>query len=197
MDTSKGSPAPTIAPTAVVSDRADLDEGVVIWEFSQVREGAAIGSNSTVGSHAYIDTGVIVGSNCKIQSGVLLFNGCEIADGVFIGPGAVITNDRVPRAIHPDGSLKGQGDWEIGRTVVGKGASIGARATLVAGVGVGEFSLIAAGAVVTRDVPPHALVVGVPARIEGWICCCGSRLEPAGSEGECTSCGRTHPIESP
>lgn len=196
MDTSTGSPPHRIAATAVVSADADLGSGAVIWEFSQVREGATIGSGTSVGSHCYIDFGVSIGSNCKIQSGALLFHGSEISDGVFIGPGAVITNDVVPRAINPDGSLKGSADWEVARTTVGRGASIGARATLVAGVAVGEFGLVGAGAVVTHDVPAHALVVGVPARIQGWICCCGEALETDGSEGECSACGRRHPIES-
>ena len=156
----------------------------------------SIGANTTVGSHSYIDFEVIIGSNCKIQSGVLLFHGCEVGDGVFIGPGVVVTNDLVPRAINPDGSLKGPRDWEVGKTTISRGASIGARATLVAGVAVGEFALVGAGAVVTRDVPDHALVTGVPARVRGWVCCCGTRLTPHGSEGVCRSCGRKHPIES-
>ena len=196
MENSTGAAPPTIAPTAIVSDGADLSPGAVVWEFTQVREGAVIGSNTSVGSHTYIDADVVIGANCKVQSGALLFRGSQIADGVFVGPGAIITNDRMPRAIHPDGTRKGAADWDVDETRVGRGASIGAGATLVAGVTVGEFALVAAGAVVTSDVPPHGLVTGVPARIAGWVCCCGTRLTESGSQGVCPTCQRTHSITS-
>jgi len=188
---------PTVAPSAVVSGGAHLSRGTMIWEFTQIREGAFIGPNTSVGSHSYIDADVSVGANCKIQSGALIFKGARLADGVFVGPGAVITNDRVPRAIQPDGTQKRASDWSVTETRVGYGASIGAGATLVAGVDVGDFSLVAAGAVVTRDVPHHGMVAGVPARGAGWVCCCGARLEVTGPQGECPSCQRTHSVESP
>jgi acetyltransferase-like isoleucine patch superfamily enzyme len=115
---------------------------------------------------------------------------------VFIGPGAIITNDRSPRAINPDGARKDGGDWVVSKTHVHRGASIGAGAILIAGVTVGEFALVAAGAVVTRDVPSYGLVAGRPAQPLGWVCCCGSRLTEEGSQGVCPSCHRTHQISS-
>ena len=196
MESTRGEALPTIAPTALVADGAELSPGTVVWEFTQVREGVLIGPNTSVGSHAYIDAGVVIGANCKIQTGALLFRGSHLADGVFVGPGAIVTNDRTPRAIQPDGTRKGTADWEVDETRIGRGASIGAGATLVAGVDVGEFALVAAGAVVTRDVPPNGLVAGVPARVVGWVCCCGTRLTEAGSQGDCPKCQRTHPITS-
>ncbi len=185
-----------VAPSAVVSPHATIGEDVVVWEFTQVREGAEIGRRTSIGSHTYVDRDVVIGAHCKIQSGALLFKGTVVEDGVFIGPGAVVTNDRVPRAINPDGTLKSGDDWSISETRIGRGASLGARSTLIAGVEVGAFALVAAGAVVTRDVPPHALVAGVPARVVGWVCCCGTRLEVHDERGVCPSCSRTHTISS-
>ncbi len=172
---------------ALVSPNARLGTNVAVWAFTQVREGASIGSGTTIGSHSYIDVGVEIGSDCKIQSGVLLFKGAVLSEGVFVGPGAVVTNDMYPRAINPDGSRKGEDDWAVLSTRIGRGASLGARSLLIAGIEVGDFALVAAGAVVTGDVPAHALVVGVPAKQRGWVCWCG---HPVGSTGRCPSCQR-------
>lgn len=154
---------------AVVSPRAVLGDDVAVWAFTQVREDATVGPRTTIGSHSYVDAGVVIGSDCKIQSGALLFRGTEIGDGVFVGPGVVVTNDRRPRAVNPDGSKKAPGDWELVRTRVEDQASLGARSVLVAGITVGHHALVGAGAVVTRDVPPYAVVAGVPARHIGWV----------------------------
>ena len=172
---------------ALVSPDARLGNGVAVWAFTQVREGASIGSGTSIGSHSYIDADVEIGRDCKIQSGVLLFKGAVLADGVFVGPGAVVTNDMYPRAINPDGSRKGADDWAVLSTRIGRGASLGARSLLIAGIEVGDFALVAAGAVVTEDVAPHALVVGVPAKQRGWACWCG---HPVASTGRCPSCQR-------
>lgn len=175
---------------ALVSAEADLGEDVAIWAFTQVREGALIGARTSVGSHSYIDADVRIGADCKIQSGALLFKGAVIEDGVFIGPGAVITNDMYPRAVNPDGDKKSNADWEVIETTVRRGASLGARSLLIAGIEVGEFALIAAGAVATKDVPPHALVAGVPAEQKGWVCVCGNPVTIDGTTGRCGSCHR-------
>lgn len=185
-----------VDPKALVSPDAHIGDDSAIWAFTQVREGAVIGDRTTVGSHSYIDTDVVVGADCKVQSGVLLFKGAVLADGVFIGPGAIVTNDRVPRAVNADGSRKESEDWTVAETVVEQGVSLGAGTILVAGVTVGEWSMVAAGAVVTHDVPPHALVAGVPARQIGWVCSCGARVELEEGRGVCRACGTALTVSS-
>lgn len=177
-----------VDPKAHVSPDAQIGDDTAIWAFTQVREDAVIGDGTSVGSHSYIDTRVVVGADCKIQSGVLLFKGARIADGVFVGPGVIVTNDRIPRAVNPDGSRKQGTDWTIAETTVGRGASLGAGSILIAGISVGDWAMIAAGAVVTRDVPPHALVAGVPARRLGWVCACGARVQVEDGRGVCPEC---------
>jgi len=186
-----------IHPSAEVAQEARIGDGVHIWAFSQVREDANIGASTTIGSHSYIDAGVVVGANCKIQSGSLLFQGTTLEDGVFVGPGAIVTNDRRPRAITPEGDLKRAEDWTIVPTTVKTGAALGAGSVLTPGVVVGDFAMVAAGAVVSRNVPPHALVAGVPARRIGWVCCCGEQLEIEDENGVCRACLRTHRLSSP
>lgn len=158
-----------IAPTADVDASASIGAGAKIWHLAQVREGAVIGDRSIVGRGAYIDHGVHVGEDCKIQNYALVYAPAELADGVFIGPAAVLTNDLYPRAIDPDGALKTADDWNPAGVRIGKGAAIGARAVVLPGVDIGEWAMVAAGAVVTRPVPAYALVVGVPARRVGWV----------------------------
>jgi acetyltransferase-like isoleucine patch superfamily enzyme len=124
---------------------------------------------------------------------VFIYHGATLDDGVFIGPGAILTNDRQPRAINPDGSLKSADDWQVGPIFVGYGASIGAGCIVLPGVTIGRFAMTGAGAVITRDVPAHGLAVGAPARLVGYVCSCGSRLavedEPGGLHGRCAGCG--------
>lgn len=175
-----------IHPTAEVSDRATVGPGTSIWNQAQVREGAAIGANCVLGLGVYVDFDVRIGNNVKIQNRVSVFHGSTIEDGVFLGPHAVLTNDRNPRAINPDGSLKSADDWSVSPIVIKYGASIGAGALVLPGVTVGRFALVGAGAVVSRDVPDFALVVGVPARQVGWVCPSGHRLqEETLACGEC------------
>ncbi|HEX9117475.1 MAG TPA: acyltransferase [Anaerolineae bacterium] len=189
--------SPFVHPTAVVSPEASVGEGTRIWQHCQVREGAVIGSNCILSKGVYVDAGVHIGDNVKIQNGVSIYHGVTLEDGVFCGPHCVFTNDRQPRAINPDGTLKTGADWSVSETIVRYGAAIGAHATLVCGITVGRWAMVGAGAVVTHDVPDHGLVYGNPARLHGFVCACGARLAarsaPEGEEAvrlRCTECRR-------
>lgn len=171
-----------IVESADVAENAVIGDESSVWHLAQVREGAVLGANCIVGRGAYIGTGVRLGDNCKVQNYALVYEPAVLADGVFIGPAVVLTNDTYPRAVNPDGSLKSVHDWEPVGVTIGRGASIGARAVCVAPVTIGEWAMIAAGAVVTRDVPAYALVVGVPARQLGWVSRAGARLEDSGGD---------------
>ncbi|WP_322821886.1 acyltransferase [Chloroflexus sp.] len=188
-----------IHPTATVDPQAQIGDNTRVWHWTQIREDVVIGSESIIGKGCYFDAGVRVGSRVKIQSNVSVFRGVTIEDGVFVGPHVCFTNDKTPRAINPDGTLKGLEDWTVTPTLVKYGASIGANATIVCGVTIGRFAMVAAGSVVTRDVPDYGLVMGNPARLAGYVCPCGVRL-PGGpirqSEARtCPACGRVTVIE--
>jgi len=188
-----------IHPTADVSPDAMIGDGTIIWHQAQVREGARLGHGCIVGKGVYIDFGVKIGDHVKIQNYASIYHGAEIEDGVFIGPHVCFTNDNLPRAVNPDGKLKGSGDWEEGHILVQRGASLGANATILPKVVVGEWAMVGAGAVVTKNVPAHGLVVGNPARLVGFVCACGGRLR-AGNESEgkmlarCVRCETVVPI---
>lgn len=174
-----------ILDSADVDATAAIGDGSTVWHLAQVRGDAVIGEDCVIGRGAYIGTGVRMGSRCKVQNYALVYEPAVLEDGVFIGPAAVLTNDTFPRAVNPDGSLKSAHDWEPVGVTVRQGAAVGARAVCVAPVVVGRWATVAAGAVVTRDVPDHALVAGVPARRIGWVGRAGVRLEPhAGESGE-------------
>ena len=184
-------------PTSEVSPQARIGEGTKIWRHCQIREGAMIGRNCILGKGVYVDSQVRIGNNVKIQNGVCIYEGVTLEDGVLCGPHCVFTNDRLPRAVNPDGTLKAADDWLVGETLVRSGASVGANATIVCGVTVGHWSMIGAGSVVTHDVPDHGLVYGNPARLRGFVCPCGSRLilvdpltvnQPSDVEMACPSC---------
>ena len=177
-----------IAPSADVSEQAVIGEGSSIWHLAQVREHAVLGADCIVGRGAYIGEGARLGDNCKVQNYALVYEPARLGDGVFIGPAVVLTNDRFPRAVNPDGTLKSASDWEAVGVTIGTGAAIGARAVCVAPVSVGEWAMVAAGAVVTGDVPAHALVAGVPARRIGWVGRAGLPLE-AVADDEAFSAG--------
>ncbi|MFO7245065.1 MAG: acyltransferase [Actinomycetes bacterium] len=158
-----------VVSTADVADDAIIGDGSSIWHLAQVREHARIGRNCIVGRGAYIGTGVVMGDGCKVQNYALVYEPAVLEDGVFVGPSVVFTNDHFPRAINPDGTPKSAHDWEPVGVTVRHGASIGARAVCVAPVTIGRWATVAAGAVVTKDVPDYALVAGVPARRVGWV----------------------------
>jgi UDP-2-acetamido-3-amino-2,3-dideoxy-glucuronate N-acetyltransferase len=165
-----------IHPTADVSDAAEIGAGTSIWNQCQVRENVRIGSGCILSKDVYVDAGVQIGDHVKIQNGISIYHGVTLEDGVFCGPHCVFTNDKQPRAINPDGSLKSGDDWALSTTRVRTGAAIGAGAIIVCGVTIGQWAMIGAGAVVTRDVPDYGLVYGNPARLHGFVCACGGKL---------------------
>jgi acetyltransferase-like isoleucine patch superfamily enzyme len=183
-----------IHPTAEVSPDATLGDGCRVWRQVHIREHAVIGEGSIVGAGVYVGEEVRIGRNCKIQNNALLYEGLTLEDGVFVGPQVCFTNDFLPRAVNPDLSLKAAVDWELGKTLVRQGASVGAQSVVVTGVTIGQWALVGAGSVVTHNVPDHALVYGQPARIKGWVCTCARRVQVRrageGVEGWCAVCER-------
>jgi len=168
-------------PSAIVDDPCQIGGGTKIWHFSHVMQGSSIGRNCILGQNVHVASGVLIGNNVKIQNNVSLYTGVELEDDVFCGPSMVFTNVVTPRS-HVNRKS------EYKRTVVKRGASLGANCTIVCGVTIGEYAFVGAGAVVTRNVPPRALVVGVPARQIGWVCECGLRLQVGMTEATCPVC---------
>jgi acetyltransferase-like isoleucine patch superfamily enzyme len=197
-------PTARVHPTADVEDDVEIGAATAIWHRAQVRAGARLGAECIVGKDVFIDLGVQIGDRVKIQNGALVYHGVTVEDGVFIGPGAILTNDRNPRAVTTSGELARDDDWTIAPVALRTGSSIGAGAVVVAGCEVGAYALVGAGAIVTRDVAPHALVVGNPGRRIGWVCDCGRRLRDAatgapapasaglGAVFECATCERRY-----
>ncbi|MER6995015.1 acyltransferase [Streptomyces sp. NPDC000410] len=184
-----------VQPTAQVAESAVIGDSSSVWELAQIREDARLGEGCVIGRGAYVGTGVRMGDNCKLQNYSLVYEPAELGNGVFIGPAVVLTNDHNPRSIDPEGKQKRGGDWEAVGVKIADGASIGARSVCVAPIEIGRWAMIAAGAVVTKDVPDFALVVGVPARQIGWVGHEGVRLvEREGEAGvwECPKSGRLY-----
>lgn len=175
-------------PTAVIDEGAEIGEGTRVWHFSHVMPGSRLGRNCNLGQNVVVSPGVTIGNNVKIQNNVSVYTGVELEDDVFCGPSMVFTN-----VVNPRSHIARKNEYR--RTLVKKGASIGANATVVCGSTLGKYSFVAAGAVVTRDVPDYALVMGVPAQRVGWMCYCGIRL--SGEEGQvrCSSCRRSYFIQ--
>lgn len=169
--------------SSYVDEDVQIGSGSRIWFFCHIQSGAVIGNNCSLGQNVNVANNVKIGDGCKIQNNVSLYEGVELEDFVFCGPSCVFTNDLTPRAKYPKGSVAYR------RTLLKHGCSIGANATIVAGNTVGRWAMVAAGAVVTKDVPAYALVAGVPARIKGWVCECGQRLP---ENLVCPDCGRLY-----
>ena len=184
------SPAVYVDPAAIC-ESSRIGEGTKIWPFAQVMDGAVLGRNCTVGGHAFIEGGARIGNGVTVKNRVMIWDGVTVEDNVFLGPGMTFTNDRYPRnrrvaaAVsrysHPE-------NWLVS-TRVQQGAAIGAGAVIVAGINIGRYASVGAGAVVTHDVPDHRVVVGNPARIVGWVCHCGGPLTEALA---CSLCARRY-----
>ncbi len=174
---------PRVHPTAVVEDGATIGAGAAVWHHCHVRSGASVGAGTVLGKNVFVDAGVTIGARSKVQNNVSVYSGVTLEDEVFVGPSAVFTNDRFPRAVSPS--------WETVPTLVRRGASIGANATLVCGIEIGSYATVAAGSVVTRSLEPHELVMGNPARRAGWVCACGrvaSRSQDRPDDLRCPTC---------
>jgi len=169
--------------SSYIDENVQIGEGTKIWHYCHVQKGAKIGKKCSLGQNVNVSNNVVVGDGCKIQNNVSLYEGVELEDYVFCGPSCVFTNDLTPRAKYPKGSAGYK------KTVVGRGASIGANATVVCGHNIGAWAMIASGAVVTKNVPAYALMAGVPAKRIGWVCECGKVLRDTLS---CPACGRNY-----
>ncbi len=176
----------SIHPLAVVDEGAEIGKGTRVWHFAHIRGSAKIGEGCNIGKDVYIDAEVTIGNNVKIQNGVSVYHGVTIEDDVFCGPHMTFTNDLYPRAFSDS--------WELGETVVKRGASIGAHATVLCNTILGEYCMVGSGAVVVKDVPAHGLVVGNPARLVGFVCRCGQPIDKETDRTsttvtfECTRC---------
>lgn len=180
-----------IVDSADVAETANVGRGSMVWHLAQVREDAVLGTGCIIGRGAYIGSGVQMGDGCKVQNYALVYEPATLADGVFVGPAAVFTNDHFPRAVNPDLTPKSTSDWEPVGVTCETGASIGARAVCVAPVTIGAWAMVAAGATVVKDVPPHALVAGVPARRLGWVGRSGEKLVPTSDGTDAWVCPTT------
>jgi UDP-2-acetamido-3-amino-2,3-dideoxy-glucuronate N-acetyltransferase len=175
-------------PTSVIDERVEIGDETKIWHFSHVMSGSRMGSHCNLGQNVVISPGVVIGNNVKIQNNVSVYTGVELEDDVFCGPSMVFTN-----VINPRSHITRKHEYR--RTVVKQGASLGANSTVVCGVTIGRYAFIGAGAVVTKNVPDYALMLGVPAQRLGWMCYCGMRLPEGTALASCRDCGRRYRID--
>ena len=199
-------PSARVHATADLAPDAHVGSGTTVDERTRIGPGAAVGAEGVIGRDVFIDDGVVIGDRVQVHHGALLYRGAVVGNGVFIGPRAILTNDRYPRAVTSTGELAQAADQPVSPSTLSDGCTIGAGAVVMAGVTVGSWAMVGAGAIVTRDVPNHALVVGSPAHRIGWVCACGARLvdsngdpmaaEPGRSAARqeliCPSCERTY-----
>lgn len=178
-----------VHPTAVVDDGATIGDETKVWHFVHVCSRSVIGKRCVLGQNVFVAPGVILGDGVKVQNNVSLYDGVVVEDDVFLGPSCVLTN-----VMHPRAHVERKNEFD--KTLIRKGASIGANATIVCGNEIGAYAFIGAGAVVTKDVPPHALMIGTPARWRGWVCSCGENLEFSGQEATCHRCGNHYQLKS-
>jgi acetyltransferase-like isoleucine patch superfamily enzyme len=179
-----------IHPTALAESR-EIGAGTRVWAFTHILPGARVGQDCNIGDHCFIETGAVVGNNVTLKNGNMVWEGVRLADGVFVGPNVFFTNDlhpRSPRLPQARQRYSEKRNWLV-PTTIERGAALGAGAIILAGVNVGEYATVGAGAVVTKPVPAHALVVGNPARQVGWVCRCGKSLQFRRKQAACTDCG--------
>lgn len=169
--------------TALV-ESDQIGSGTRIWAFAHVMAGATIGRNCNIGDHCFIESGAVIGNDVTIKNGVSVWDKVTIKDGVFVGPNATLTNDLWPRSRNAD--------WQARETIIEKGATIGANATILCGIRIGSYSMIGAGSVVTREIPDHALFYGNPAKLNGWVCICSAKLNFTGATTTCKKCDRAY-----
>lgn len=176
-------------PTSIV-ETSQIGEGTRIWALAHVMDGVSIGANCNVGDHCFIESGAVIGDNVTIKNGNMIWDGVTLEEGVFVGPHVFFTNDLYPRSPRLPQAAKrySNHDW-LARTLVKQGATLGAAAVILANVTIHEFAMVGAGAIVTKDVPAYALVVGNPARVRGWVCQCGQPLKFQGDNATCGDCG--------
>jgi acetyltransferase-like isoleucine patch superfamily enzyme len=181
--------------TANIENDVQIGDGTKIWAYTHVRKGTKIGQNCVVAEGVFIDEGSQIGDNCKIQNHAIIYHQAILENGVFIGPNVCFTNDKQPRAINPDGSLKSADDWEASTIKIGEGAAIGGHSVITPGVTIGAWAMAGSGSVISKDVPDFGLVYGNPARIHGFVCKCGKKLDDVVSEEgdkvvlKCAKCG--------
>ena len=189
--------APFVHPTALVETET-IGENTKIWAFTHIMKEVSIGANCNIGDNCFIESGAVVGNNVTIKNGNMLFEGITLEDGVFVGPHVFFTNDRFPRSPRlPEASLRYESHEWFAPTRIKYGATLGAAAVILPGVTVGEFAMVGAGSIVTKDVIPHALTVGNPARQIGWVCECGERLNfSADGQSICHICAKSYSLRS-